>query len=62
MNATVPLAVRRDESAVEAAARMEKIARDLTVFADEFAARAATFAERAEEYRAYAAQLRAGAK
>jgi len=56
-----PPPVPADESPTVAADRMDKIARDLTVFAEDFEARSRAFRERAQEYLDYAAKLR-GAK
>lgn len=58
----VPPTLRPDETAEDAAARMDKVAADLTTFALEHESRGRAFRDRADEYRANAAELRDGAK
>lgn len=57
-----PPSLRPDETTELAAARMDKVAADLSVFAEEHEARGRAYRDRAEEYRANAAGLRDGAK
>lgn len=56
-----PPVARPDESKADTVARLEKIARHLTWFAEEYEARGRSFRERAQEYIDHAANLR-GAK
>ena len=57
-----PPAMLSGETATDAADRLERAARNLSWFAEEHAARAQAYAASAEEAKAHAEALRAGAR